>query len=276
MGFDIDFGALQQANPFAAYTQGQEVAKKRAQDQARREAGNVFATDPDKAGQILMGVGDYEGGLAMRKYGKEDRQEKASAAAVAKFAAGDAAGAQADLIAARDFDTASALAKMTTEQRAVAKANNEDLGGYAQTLLSQIQSGAMTPQDAKSHILQDKAHLTQLGLKPEQIDAFEPTPQNLQMLVSQGMDLKAALEQADRDRTFGLRKDQASEARRHNQAAESTSRAQVGVAQGNLGVARGRLGLSREQHQARLKAGGYGTPGVGMAAIPDNDVEVDQ
>src|SRR5206468_1648152 len=100
-----------------------------------------------------------------------------------------------------------------------------------------------TPQDAKAHILQDKPHLLQLGLTEQQIDGFDPTPQNLQMLVSKGMDLKTALDQADKTRNFDLKKDQFGETQRHNQAGEATAQGQLGVARGNLGVAQANLGL---------------------------------
>lgn len=48
------------------------------------------------------------------------------------------------------------------------------------------------------------------------------------------------------------------------------------IASGQLSVAQGRLALSRLQHEARVAAGGYGTPGVGSVAVPDDDVEIDQ
>lgn len=258
MPIDINFGALQQANPFAAYAQGQELGQQNRLKQARQAAGNVFSTDPDKAANILLNAGDYEGGLTLRKTAKEDRVDKTRAAAVAKYGAGDAAGAQADLVGAGDYDTAKALSEMTKEQRATARQNNEDLGGYAQTLLGAMQGGQLTPQDAKEHILQDKPHLLELGLTEQQIDGFDPTPQNLQMLVSKGMDLKLALEQADKTRTFG-------ETQRHNKASEANSAGQLAISRGQLGVAQGSLGVRQQEFKARKAAGGFGTPGIGAA-----------
>lgn len=267
MPIDIDFGALQHANPFAAYQQGQEIGAKRRQDQATREAGNIFATDPEKAAQILMSSGDLRGGLELQKYGREAAAETARRGALTKVAGGDLAGGKADALNAGDVETYNAIATMTKEQRAQAKANNEDLGGYAQTLLSQVQAGRMTPQDAKAHILQDKPHLMELGLTPEVIDSFDPTPENLQMLVSKGMDLKAALEQADKDRNFGLHRDQFNESRRHNKAAE-------GVAARNASTSAYSAQTGRMSYDARKAAGGFGTPGMSTGFVPDEDVDV--
>lgn len=53
----------------------------------------------------------------------------------------------------------------------------------------------------------------------------------------------------------------ADEIGRHNRQAEG-----IGWSNTNRGWA---------AHRARMAAGGYGTPGVGMAAIPDDDVEID-
>lgn len=40
-------------------------------------------------------------------------------------------------------------------------------------------------------------------------------------------------------------------------------RERIKIAQGQLGVSRGQLGVSQAAHVARVKSGGYGTPGVG-------------
>lgn len=275
MAIDIDFGALQHANPFAAYSQGQEVGQKNRQQAARREAGNVFSTDPNRAAEILMGAGDYEAGLTLRKYSQQAAQDAARKSALGKYAAGDVKGAQSDALNAGDVETVNAINSMSDADRKRSRENNETLGGYAQSLLGEVQSGRMTPETVKAQILQDTPHLLQLGFTQEQIDGFDPSPQNLQMLVRKGMDLKTIFERFDKDRDHGLKREQFSETKRHNQAGETTARGQLGVAQSNVGISRSRLGLSREQHNARLAAGGYGTPGSGPNGVPDSDVDVD-
>lgn len=262
MGFDINFGALQYANPFAAYAQGQEIGQKRRQDQARREAGNVFATDPDRAAQIMLGAGDWEGGLTARKYAREDRQEKARTAAVEKYSAGDAKGARHAAIAAGDFDLAKSIASMDKEQREIARQNAEDLAAVGQGV------AGMAYDERKAAIQQLKPGLVARGISAETIDAFDPTDENIAAFTNQALGLKGMLEQQDRAADNARADRQASETARHNRASEATSRGQLGVAQSN--ASRGWAA-----HNARLKAGGYGTPGVGSAGVSDNDVELD-
>lgn len=263
MPIDINFGALQQANPFSAYAQGQEIGQQNRLKQARQAAGNVFSTDPDKAAQILMGSGDYEGGVALRKIGREDRAEKARTAAVQLYTAGNVKGAQAAAAGAGDFDLSTAIGKMDDGQRARAKATAQELGGYAQTLLGEIQAGRMTSDQAKEHIQQDRAHLVQLGLSDQQIDAFDPSAQNLQQIVSQGMTLNEMLERGDKDRTY-------TETVRSHKASEANSAGQLAVSQGQLGVAQGGLGVRQQEFRERKAAGGFGTPGA--AGIPSGFV----
>jgi hypothetical protein len=260
MAIDINFGALQQANPFAAYQQGQEIGQQRRQMQARQQAGNVFASDPDQAAQILMSAGDYEDGMAARKYATEERQTRSRAAALHKAAAGDLPGAQKDALDANDVETYKVVSQMSDDQRKVAAQQNEDRGGYAATLLGQIQAGKMTEEQARAHIQEDKPKLMSLGWTSDQVDNFVPSVTELQRVVNDGLGLKGILERADKDRTYNLDADKFGETKRHNRAGEANAGAQVGVAQGNLGI-------RRQEFQARRAAGGFGTPGAG--AVPE-------
>lgn len=55
MGFDIDFGAQQHANPFAAFAQGQEYRVKRDQRKASASAGQKLATGDRKGAMADLG-----------------------------------------------------------------------------------------------------------------------------------------------------------------------------------------------------------------------------
>lgn len=84
MGFDIDFGALQHANPFAAYEQGQDFRAKIERRKASASAGRKLATG-DRAGAIadLGGVGLVDD---VRTLQGDERQEASAQAAAEKEA----------------------------------------------------------------------------------------------------------------------------------------------------------------------------------------------
>ncbi|HJR83451.1 MAG TPA: hypothetical protein VJ775_05945 [Sphingomicrobium sp.] len=262
MPFDINFGALQYANPFKAFSEGQEIGAQNRQRQARQAAGNVFASDPDRAAQIMLEAGDWEGGLTARKYAKEDRQEKARAAAATKYASGDSKGAQADALAVGEVDLAKSIASLDESARKAVKERNDIFGA------SLYHIGKMPYEQRRTEIQQLKPGLIQQGFTAEQIDAFDPTDQNVGALLNQSLGVKELLVAADRETDNARADRQAGETARHNRASEATSRGQLGVAQSN--ASRGWAA-----HNARLKAGGYGTPGVGGGVVPDNDVEID-
>lgn len=256
MAIDINFGALQHANPFAAYTAGQEIGQQNRQRQARQAAGNIFASDPDQAAQILMGAGDYEAGLTLRKYAQQDRQEKARTSALGLAAKGDIKGGKAEALNAGDVDTYNALAAMDEEQRKTARQNAEDLAAVGQGVAQ------MPYEQRKAAIAQLRPGLLARGLSEQAIDAFDPTDANIAAFTNQALGLKGMLEQQDRDADNRRADRQQTESERHNRSTEATARGQLGVAQGNLG-------LRRQEHGARVAAGGYGTPGGGaVAALP--------
>lgn len=250
MPIDINFGALQPANPFAAFTQGQEIGQQNRLRQARQQAGNVFATDPDQASQILMQNGDFEGGLTLRKSAKEDRLDKARTSAVQKYSTGDVKGAQTDAVGAGDFDLASAIGKMDDEQRSQAKARADDLAAVGASIQQ------LPYEQRKAAIQHLKPALLARGMDSPTIDAFDPTDANIAAFTNQAIGIKGVIEQHDKDRNFSLKQDEFGETRRHNKAGEAT-------AQGQLGVARGNLSVHQQEFQARKAAGGFGTPGVG-------------
>lgn len=268
MGFDIDWGALQQPNIFASYAKGQEMGEERRQRQARQEAGNVFSTDPDRAAQILMGSGDWQSGMAVSKYAAEDRARKARQESASKYAAGDHTGARNAALASGDFDLVSEYTKMDKDQREAAKERAESLASIGVGLKGR-------PYEERKAILQrNAAALSELGLPPEAVQGFDPTDENIDAFAAQALGVKGQLEQADREADNQRADAQAEEVRRHNRVGEGQGQARIGISRAQLGVAQSNSARGWAAHNARLKAGGYGTPGVGVA-ISDDDVEID-
>ena len=258
MPFDINFGALQYANPFKAFSEGQEIGVQNRQRQARQAAGSVFAADPDRAAQIMLEAGDWEGGLTARKYAKEDRQEKARAAAATKYASGDSKGAQADALAVGEVDLAKSIASLDESARKAVKERNDIFGA------SLYHIGKMPYEQRRTEIQQLKPGLIQQGFTAEQIDAFDPTDQNVGALLNQSLGVKELLVAADRETDNARADRQAGETARHNRASEAT-------AARNANTSAFSAQTGRMSYEARKKAGGFGTPGAGRVLGADLD-----
>lgn len=265
----INWQGLQPRNIFNDVAQGFEYGsdlrdrrQKSEAAAARQRAMNIFASDPAAAERELMALGDIETANQLRTRAREDRTDKARSDATAMYGKGDVEGAQRTAIAAGDFDLAKEISGLDATKRKAAKENAEEIGGFAQAI-------ANVPYEQRKAILQQAAPiLQQKGFTPEQIAGFDPTDEALRGLVASAMDLKTALDEQDRGRDNARADAQLEETRRSNRTREGISRGQLGVAQSNS--ARGWAA-----HKARAAAGGYGTPGVGSADIPDDEVEID-
>lgn len=249
MAFDINFGAIQTVNPFREFAEGQEIAQQRRQNQARREAGNIFATDPEKAAEIFFNAGEFEKGLAVREYGEKAKAKKARAEALGMAAKGDFAGAQTAALAGDDLETYNAVSSMSKERRELAKASAEQLATVGQWV------SKFPYTERRAAIQQQRQLLLDQGLTPEQIDGFDPTDQAIQGFTSQALGLKGMLEQADRDADNRRADAQLEETRRHNRAGETT-------AQGNLAQ-------RRTEHSERKAQGGYSAPRILGSTLPE-------
>lgn len=242
----INWNGLNQPNPFANFAEGLRFGADMRQQRERTD--------------LLRQRQQLEVQKAQREQALADEERARRAAVGGAVAKGDYAGART--AAAGDFDMIGEINKMDAEQRKVARENAADLGGFAAGI-------AKVPYEQRKGIIaQAKPILSQRGFTPEQIDAFDPTDANLQALTASAMDLKTALEQSDREADNKRADAQLSETQRHNRSAEGTAAANARTAASN--AARGWAA-----HNARVKAGGYGTPGVGAAGIPDSDVEID-
>lgn len=190
MGFDIDFGALQQPNPFAAYQQGQEVATKRRQAQARQAAGNVFATDPDQAAQILASSGDLGGAAEIQKIGASRKAAASRSKAATLYAGGDVAGAQNEALASGDSEFLASIKGLSDEQKAAAKERAHNIAnvGYGLSKLPYEQR-----KEKLAYIAAHPETATALNLKPEDITSFDPTDENIRTVVTQSLGLANAI-----------------------------------------------------------------------------------
>lgn len=257
----INWDGLQTPNFAGMALQGYQQGEKMRLDQTRRNALAKYKDNPDASIGELMESGDLETALALRKSRREDTQDAARTKAAGQFAKGDVRGSQETAIGAGDFDMASTITKLTKEQRETAKAQAEDLGGFAQSLKG------LPYEQRRARIEASKAGLIERGFGEEHVDGFDPTDEALDGLIGSAMDLKTALEQQNRDRDFGLRKDQFGETKRHNRRAE-------GTADRNASTSAYSAQTGRLSFEERKKQKGFGTPGVG-GPVADDDVEID-
>ena len=100
-----------------------------------------------------------------------------------------------------------------------------------------------SPQAQQAELQRISPFLIEQGVKPEEIQNFELTPQNLQWVQMEGMDLDKIIAREREDRNFA-------ETQRHNRATEATAAAGVEVRRGALGLA--------QKREGRIGSGGGG------------------
>lgn len=100
-----------------------------------------------------------------------------------------------------------------------------------------------SPQAQQAELQRISPFLIEQGVKPEEIQNFELTPQNLQWVQMEGMDLDKIIAREREDRNFA-------ETSRHNRATEGTAAAGVEVRRGALGLA--------QKREGRIGSGGGG------------------
>ena len=250
-------GLSQSRNVFADLAQGlrygsdlRKERQKADQEAARTRALNLFSTDPRGAETALMSAGDIETAELLRKRREFEEASKRRANAAELVGKGDYRGAQQAALSGGDFDMAKSIAGLDIDQRKAARERAQDLGGFALGIKG-------LPYDQRRSVIQQAASiLQQQGFTEEQIAGFDPTDANLQALAAQAMDLKTALEEADRQADNARADRQADETQRHNRASEATAAQNASTSASN--AARGWAA-----HNERRRSGGYGTPGVG-------------
>lgn len=198
----------------------------------------------------------------LRKRGIEEADMRRKANVGAAVAKGDFAGART--AAEGDFDLIKSVGELDDAQKKAAREKADDLAGFAAVVKLQ-------PYEKRRAIITEATDvLAGYGFTPDKIAAFDPTDAALDAQIARAMDLKTALEEANRQRDDARADKQAKETERHNRAGEATASRNARTAESNS--ARGWAA-----HRARERAGGYGTPGVGSSGVvPDDDVEETQ
>ncbi len=100
-----------------------------------------------------------------------------------------------------------------------------------------------SPQAQQAELQRISPFLIEQGVKPEEIQNFELTPQNLQWVQMEGMDLDKIIAREREDRNFA-------ETSRHNRVTEGNAAAGIEVRRGALGLA--------QKREGRIGSGGGG------------------
>jgi len=127
------------------------------------------------------------------------------------------------------------LSTMDVAKRKAVDAANDTFGSAVEA------AKAMPYEQRRAYIASQRDQLIAHGVPAQQVDAFDPTDQNIIGIENQVLGIKGILEQKDKDRSFA-------ETQRSHHANES-------VAAGNLSVNQGRLGLARTSEARSAKAG---------------------
>lgn len=258
MAGEISWNILNTNRPLAgvvdSYAAGQAMGRKRRLDDAYR----TYATDPARGIAEITAV-DPKTGLALRADQRVQDKQASREKALTTYGTDQDAGRKA-AFATGDVDLISAIAKMDETQRAAAKANAETFGSVATALKG------VPLEQRKAALLKIKSDLVARGLPAEQIDAFEPTDEQLDLVAKQALTTKDLLDQEWKAKDFGLKSEdtradntradkQLDETGRHNRVGEGISRQNAGTSA--YGAQTGRM-----SYDARKAAGGFGTPGA--------------
>jgi hypothetical protein len=229
---DINWGlAVNRTNPFAEFTQGMEQGRQRRQDEDRA---NLFAEEQKYRIE------------ERRKKDQLDREERMARGILGHVAKTDPRAAATKAVEVGQYDLADQFSKLDANQRKIARDNAEDLGGFAATIKAQVPDVGQR----KAIIAQARETLKGYGLKDEQIDAFEPTDDNLQGLIAQSMTLTQALQEQNRQRD--------------DKRAEARDAEMAEYREAMKGFAGDRVALAR-QREGRVASGGGGKKGGGKA-----------
>lgn len=82
------------------------------------------------------------------------------------------------------------------------------------------------------------ADLAAHGVPPEKIASFDPTDDNIHFEVGQALGIKGQLDQADKDRAFGLDQQRFGETQRHNRVDEGQGQQRIGIEGAHLQLSR--------------------------------------
>ncbi len=136
------------------------------------------------------------------------------------------------------FGLRETLSKMDDQQLEKVAMRNAELAKAAMHL-----SSFGSPQAQQAELQRIAPSLMAHGITPQEIQNFELTPQNLQWVQVEAMDLDKIIAREKDDRTFN-------ETVRHNRATESNAAAGIDVRRGALSLAK--------QREGRIGSGGGG------------------
>jgi hypothetical protein len=232
------------------FVQSAQAGGQIAQQRRRQNALASYATDPAGAENALMAAGDVEtaNALAQRRMGQQ-RMEAEQAhlqrrqAVGAQAAKGDLTGARTAALAAGDLDLAGEISKLDDQAKAKLEQNNAKVGGIAYQLLQEKDPG-VRQQLAAAAI----PHLVEQGvLSQEQAQKVDLSDAGLQGYVSQAMQLKDIIAQANTDRSYGLEVDKFGHQKETDSARIGLDRQRVGYEGQRVGMEGARLGLERQR-----------------------------
>lgn len=211
----LDFSLLGQGpqfqNVLASYQAGAEQRK--ATD--TKNALSQYQTDPEAAIGALNKVDPV---LAL-KLRADQRTQQADAAKKAVFQQTDPIARASAAAATGNPEIIQAVTGMDKETREQHKVATDAVGGFAFGLRGKVQDIAQR----KAMILQNKDGLVAAGMKPEEVDNFEPTDANLDGLVARMQTLDQAFKYADQKTDNDRQAATAAETARHNLAMEGVA-----------------------------------------------------
>ena len=212
--------------------------------------------------------------------GREDRRAREADAAAAQqnairlrasemYAGGDKTGARRFAVGNGQFETAAQFDKLGEADRAEDAARK----AKAADILTAIKGA---PYDQRrSAIQQYRNDLISVGYQPDMIDAFDPTDDALQVRLDEARGSKAATDQRQWQMDYDAGRDDEDWDRQHQgrvqTEAERAHRAAEETARRNAATSAFSAQTGRLSYDARKKAGGFGTPGVGGVLGPTLD-----
>lgn len=187
MAIDINFGALQTANPFAAYAQGQEIGQQQRLNKAKQAAGNLFSTDPAQAAQIMAAAGDPESAIGYEKIGASRKTAASRSRAAQLYSGGNVKGAREEALGSGDSEFLAQIDKLDEQQKVALHERETAIAGIGYTLKP-------LPYEQRKQKLAAMAAQPPAGVKAEDLTGFDPTDDNINSRVSQSLGIAKMIE----------------------------------------------------------------------------------
>lgn len=189
----LDFSLIGQGpqfgNVLAAYQEGKESRRQQNIQNVLAQSG----VSPQMRADEMMKY-DPQMGMRLRQdaNAQEDRDlaQRADAERRAVFAETDPVKRRQAAMQLADPEVVRSVAALDANARAEAKQKAEGIGGFLYTLRSKIPDAAARKQAIEANA----ANLQALGFTPEQISSFDPTDQNLDLMLGQTLELDTLLD----------------------------------------------------------------------------------